>query len=121
MHFLAISPNNTLVLDARVSVMHLKIAQICKNTCIFFHKFRVFPVTERHEILPVHFSSRHQTENSPHNPQKVQNLSISTPECHEFWRPGNYSRPETRESTKPAQKHTNFNLNALIDPKLYTP
>ena len=54
-------------------------------------------------------------------PTKTQNLSISTPECHEFWRPGNYSRPETRESTKPAQKHMNFNLNALIDPKLYTP
>ena len=85
-----------------------------------FRKSRVFPGTERHKILPVHFSLKCQTENSPHNPQKAQNLSISTPECHEFWRPGNYLRLETRESTKPAQKHTNFDLNALIDSKLYT-
>ena len=38
-HFLAISPHDALVLDAHVSVTYLKIAQICKNTCIFFHEF----------------------------------------------------------------------------------
>ena len=86
-----------------------------------FHKFCIFPVTERHEIWHIHFSLRHQTENLPHNPQKVQNLSISTPECDEFHQPGNYLGPETRESTKPAQKYMNFDLNALIDPKLYIP
>ena len=63
-------------------------------------EFHIFPVTERHEILHVHFSLRHQTKNSPHNPQKAQNLSISTQECDEFHRPGNYLGPETRESTK---------------------
>ena len=80
-----------------------------------------FAVTKRHEILHIHSSSRHQTENSPHNPQKVQNSSNSTRECDEFCQPGNYSGPETRESTKPAQKYTNCDLNALIDPKLYIP
>ena len=49
--------------------------------------------------------------------EKLEFRGLEHPECHEFLTPTTYSRPKPREASKSATKDTNFEQNALINPK----
>ena len=63
-------------------------------------------------------SVRHPKQRTqPRIYEKFKFGGLEHPECDEFQIPTTYSRPKPKEASKSAMKYTNFEQNALVDPK----